>query len=191
MCSSDLHDPARVIAAAAALQGEGDYLILAVPHQEGEPAMGVLMFLPHLHSFTRSSLARLAARCGYVLVDDSFVRPRQLVYVLRKGPGMVHVPAAADAFGPLVTRYVDALGLDSSHVGVRRLWWERRGGRSGQRTMIGRGRFEQVLWDREVKRNEYREPRSIAVRSLRVRRIAATESPIEIQCSGPVVLFYK
>ena len=38
--------PADVIAAAASLQQTGDYLIIAMPNQEGEPPMGVLFFLP-------------------------------------------------------------------------------------------------------------------------------------------------
>ena len=65
----------EVIAAASRLQNEGDHLIIAVPNQEGEPPMGVLLFLPHLHSFTRASLERLGARYGYAVVDDRWVRP--------------------------------------------------------------------------------------------------------------------
>ena len=60
-----------VFATAAEVQKPGAYLIVSVPHQQDEPSMGVLMFMPHLHSFTSTSLARLAARFGYEVADAS------------------------------------------------------------------------------------------------------------------------
>jgi 2-polyprenyl-3-methyl-5-hydroxy-6-metoxy-1,4-benzoquinol methylase len=65
------YHPDRVFAAASELQEPGGHLIVSVPNQEGEPSMGVLMFLPHLHSFTEASLARLAARFGYEVAETS------------------------------------------------------------------------------------------------------------------------
>ena len=186
------YDPDAVIAAAARMQDENDYLILAVPNQDGEPPMGVLMFLPHLHSFTRASLTRLAARHGYTVVDDSHIRPRQLVFVFQKRAAVPRPPAAAaGVFDQTVARYVESLDLDRWHVGLRRLWWERAGGRTGQCWMIGQGRLEARRWRHAIERHKYRFPRSVAITSLRRRFTSSTESALEIQQRGGISLFYK
>ena len=60
-------DPNAFIAEIAEHQDEGGILYISVPNQVGEPSMGCLLFLPHLHSFTVTSLCALAARHGYGL----------------------------------------------------------------------------------------------------------------------------
>lgn len=184
--------PDQVFAAAAALQGPGDYFVLAVPNQEREPVMAVLMFLPHLHSFTRASMQTLAARHGYAVVDDRYVVPKQLVFVFQKTtvtPAAVEV--APGVFDRAVERFARALHLDRRHVGRRRFWWKKRSGEVGQRWMFGRGGFEARRWQQEVARKEYGETRSLAVTNLRRRHTSVGESPFEIQFRGPVSLFYK
>lgn len=186
------YHPEAVIAAASRMQEKNDYLIIAVPNQEGEPPMGVLMFLPHLHSFTRASLTRLAARHGYAVVDDSHIRPRQLVFVFQKSttPGR-HEPTANGVFDQTLAKYVDSLGLARWRIGLRRLWWERAGGRAGQSWMMGRGRIEARRWRYAIEKHRYRTPRSVAITSLRRRFTTLAESPLEIQQRGNVRLFYK
>jgi 2-polyprenyl-3-methyl-5-hydroxy-6-metoxy-1,4-benzoquinol methylase len=169
------YDPADVLEAAARLQEIGDYLIVAVPNQQTEQPMSVFFFLPHLHSFTRVSLQRAAARHGYVVVDDRYTGSKQLVYVFQKQKD----------------RYVRAFALDRRLFGRRRLWWLRRGGPTGQRWMLGSGAWEERRWARAVEREGLGEPRSIAIRSLRHRRTTPVQSPFEIQFSGPVSLFSK
>ena len=182
----------EVIAAASRLQNEGDHLIIAVPNQEGEPPMGVLLFLPHLHSFTRASLERLGARYGYSVVDDHWVHPRQLVLMFRKSASVLPVaPSAGGVFERTVATYRRHLHLHRWQVGRRRLWWERRGGRIGQRWMLGGGTIEARSWQHAVRRRGYRETRSLAIRNLRRRFTQTTESPFEIQFSGPIGLMYK
>ena len=61
------HNPDAFVREIAEHQDEGGIMYLAVPNQVGEPAMGCLLFLPHLHSFTVSSLCELAQRYGYSL----------------------------------------------------------------------------------------------------------------------------
>jgi 2-polyprenyl-3-methyl-5-hydroxy-6-metoxy-1,4-benzoquinol methylase len=185
--------PDAVIARAAQLQREGDYLIVAVPNQQDEPVMGILMFLPHLHSFTRASLERLAARHGYALVDDTFVRPRQLVMTFRKAAAQTAVTTTGeDAFERAIGTFSRRLDLGRRRAaGLHRLWWSKRGGDARQRRMAGRGRLENLLWNRYVTQHHRDDARSIAVRSLRKRATSPEDSPFEIQFPGPVALFYK
>lgn len=60
-------DPDAFVKEIAEHQDEGGIMYLSVPNQVGEPAMGCLLFLPHLHSFTVGSLIALANRHGYSL----------------------------------------------------------------------------------------------------------------------------
>ena len=187
------YDPDRVLGAAAGLQGPGDYLIIAVPNQKTEQPMSVFFFLPHLHSFTRASLERAAARHGYTVVDDRHTGAKQLVYAFQKqrNPAASN-PAPEDGiFERTVEHYVRAFSLDRWRIGLRRLWWFRRGGPTGQRWMLGTGALEERRWARTVSRKQYDDPRSVAIRSLWRRHTSADESPFEIQFSGPVRLFVK
>lgn len=56
-------DPAALIRACAERQENGDWMSHCVPRFGGEPSMGVLLFLPHLWSF--SSLGPLFEECCY------------------------------------------------------------------------------------------------------------------------------
>ena len=184
--------PGNVIEAAASLQREGDYLIVAVPNQETEQVMSVFFFLPHLHSFTQASLERTAARCGYAVVNNKYIHPKQLLLVLRKTDRTFPEKSPiAGVFERAVEKYTKELALDQWRAGLRRLWWLRRGGLTGQRWMMGSGPIEKARWARWVERQGYDLPRSIAVRSLGRRRTTVEESQFEIQFGGPVGLFCK
>ena len=182
----------EVIAVASRLQNESDHLIIAVPNQEGEPTMGVLSFLPHLHSFTRVSLERLGARYRYAGVDDHQVCASKLVLIFQR---VASVPPVAPSAGGVFERTVATsrrhLHFHRWQVGRRRLWWERRGGRIGQRWMLGRGTLEAHSWQHAIHWRGYRETRSLAIKNLRRRFIKTTESPLKIQFPGPIGLMYK
>ena len=190
------YDPDKVLGAAAGLQGPGDYLIVAVPNQKTEQPMSVFFFLPHLHSFTRASLERAAARHGYAVVDDRHTGSKQLVYVFRKqrNPAAeADNPAPEDGiFERTVEHYVRAFSLDRWRVGLRRLWWFRRGGPTGQRWMLGTGSVGRASLGPDLSRGI---TTTILVRSRSGRsgdaHTSAEESPFEIQFSGPVRLFVK
>lgn len=185
-------DPSAVIAAASSVQHAGDYLIVAVPNQQTEPPMSVFFFLPHLHSFTPASLARVAARHGYVVADDRHLHPKQVLLVFKKSGEQAPAPLPGpNPFENALARYEKAFGFDRWRFGLRRVWWPRRGGPTGQRWMMGLGGFEQRRWARAVERESIPYPRSVAVRSLRKRHTSAEESPIEIQFKGPLILFCK
>jgi 2-polyprenyl-3-methyl-5-hydroxy-6-metoxy-1,4-benzoquinol methylase len=186
------YHPGEVFAAAARLQAEGDYLIVAVPNQQTEQAMSVLFFLPHLHSFTRASLERTAARHGYVVHDDSQMHPKQVLLVFRKAAGVrTEATPLEGVFPATVARYTAELGLDRWRIGRRRLWWVSRGGATGQRGMLGRGRFEERRWRRWLEREGLDSVRALAIRGAGRRRTSVTQSPFEIQFAGPIGLFYK
>src|SRR5688572_8544063 len=187
------YDPERVLGAAAGLQEAGDYLIVAVPNQKTEQPMSVFFFLPHLHSFTRASLVRAAARHGYAVIDDRHTGSKQLVYVFQKQrqPTGDNPASEEGIFERTVEHYVRAFSLDRWRVGLRRIWWFRRGGPTGQRWMLGTGSLEERRWARIASRNHYDDPRSVAIRSLWRRLTSAQESTFEIQFSGPVQLFVK
>lgn len=62
-----VHDPDAFVARCAEIQGDGDWLVLSVPHFNSEPSVGVLLFWPHLQSFTPYSLAALVHKHGYAV----------------------------------------------------------------------------------------------------------------------------
>jgi len=77
-------DPAEFLRAAADLQEEGEYFVLAVPNGEREPWIMRLFWLPHIHSFTRTSLEFLMRGAGYEIIDEEKTYPDQLVVIARK-----------------------------------------------------------------------------------------------------------
>lgn len=190
------YHPDRVFAAASKLQEPGAHLIVSVPNQEGEPSMGVLMFLPHLHSFTEASLARLAARFGYEVAETSANTAKTLNMVFtRAGPSTslgagraARVPAEERPYERAVDKLVSGLDLEARHVGRRRLWWSRRSDIAGQVWVGPPASIGRRNWNRFVERGEIHHPRSVLVSSLRPGRSAA---PLDIQFRGSVGLFFK
>jgi SAM-dependent methyltransferase len=190
------YHPDRVFAAASELQEPGGHFIVSVPNQEGEPSMGVLMFLPHLHSFTPASLARLAARFGYEVADASANTAKTLNMVFRRLADPSRVPAPrlrseqADdrPYERAVDKLVSGLDLEARHVGRRRLWWSRRGDIAGQVWVGPPASLGSRNWNRFIERGGVHHPRSMLVSSLRDGR---SPTPLEIQFRGSVGLFFK
>ena len=173
------YEPEAVLRGAAMLQDDGDYLILSVPNLEGEPSVGVLMFLPHMHSFTPASLQRVAARNGYTLIDGSHTTAREINMVFRRGGSATEELLAAPATG-VVDKVIGALQLDRAHVGSRRLHWSKRSD-----------------WAMQEDRGQEASPpdggprRTMIVSPLAGRRTEASGCPIELQFTGSVKLFTK
>jgi SAM-dependent methyltransferase len=184
------YHPDAVFAAAADLQEPGGHLIVSVPNQEGEPSMGVLMFLPHLHSFTPASLARVAARCGYEVADASANTAKTLNMVFRRtaARGVPIVSGPPNAVDAAVAKLVSGLQLDRRRIGRRRLWWSRRGDVAGQVWVGPPAGLGERNWTRFLARGDIRRPRSVLVSNLRG---ASADTPIEIQYRGPPALFFK
>jgi SAM-dependent methyltransferase len=89
-------DPDAFVKEIAEHQDEGGIMYLSVPNQVGEPSMGCLLFLPHLHSFTFGSLCRLAQRHGYSLhAYDVGGFNIQAAFKKQLGPTYISVPGTA------------------------------------------------------------------------------------------------
>jgi 2-polyprenyl-3-methyl-5-hydroxy-6-metoxy-1,4-benzoquinol methylase len=185
------YHPDSVIGAASRLQKPGDYLIISVPHHPHEPSMGVLLFLPHLHSFSRASLERVAGRFGYALCDDSRTHPKNLNLAFRKTDGPVTPARAERPFADAVEKYVRVLQLGRRRFYPRRLWWNRRADQAGQVWMLGDGALEARHWARLAQRNGYEHHRSMKVSDLGPRLTDVEESPLEIQYRSSLALLYK
>jgi 2-polyprenyl-3-methyl-5-hydroxy-6-metoxy-1,4-benzoquinol methylase len=185
------YHPDAIFAAASALQEPGGHLVVSVPNQEGEPSMGVLLFLPHLHSFTSTSLARLAARYGYEIADARASSAKNLNVAFRRTASATPVAAAPDAYGPALEKLVTGLELDRPHIGRRRLWWSRRSDIAGQVWVGPPALWGRRNWKRFVDRSRIDRPRSVLVTNLRADGGPPNESPVEIQFRGPVGLFFK
>jgi 2-polyprenyl-3-methyl-5-hydroxy-6-metoxy-1,4-benzoquinol methylase len=183
------YQPDAVFAAAAELQEPGGHLIVSVPNQEGEPSMGVLMFLPHLHSFTPASLARLAARSGYEVVDASANTAKTLNMAFRReGSPAATVSGPCGVVERAMEKFISGLQLDRRHIGRRRLWWSRRGDIAGQVWVGPPARLGARNWTRFLERDGIRHPRSVLVSSLRG---TAAGTPLEIQFRESVRMFFK
>lgn len=185
------YQPEAVLNTAAELQEPGGYLIISVPHQQGEPTMGVLMFLPHLHSFTAVSLARLAARCGYEVVDTRLSGAKNLNVLFRRTLTPPSIAAEEGAYDAAVDKVISGLDLHRTHVGRRRLWWSRRSDQGGQ---VWAGPPEVAghwNWERFVRRTGVDRPRSVLVSNPGKVGCSAEDVPVEIQFSGSIGLFVK
>lgn len=67
-----VYDPSEIIGKISSLQSEGDHLILSLPNADGEHINYALLYLVHLHSFTKESLELLLNKHGYeIIVDNS------------------------------------------------------------------------------------------------------------------------
>lgn len=119
------HQPAEIIAAIARLQSPGDLLVAGVPNLEGEPAMNILLFLPHLHSFTLRSLAELLGRTGYGIVDASFSDGVNLNIIARKGAPNTAAPEARPP--DLKAKFERELALHNlAPMGRQRYFWSKK-----------------------------------------------------------------
>jgi hypothetical protein len=182
--------PHEVFAAAASLQEPGAYLIVSVPNQEGEPSMGVLLFLPHLHSFTLTSLARLAARHGYEVADAKATTAKNLNVVFRRVEDAQPVAPAEQAFAAAVDKIVTGLDLDRRHVGRRRLWWMRRADVGGQVWAGPPAALGDRAWRRFVAAEQIDRPRSVLIAGIGLQ--ARNDGvPIEVHYPDRIGLFFK
>lgn len=187
------YHPERVLAGAASLQRDGDYLILSVPDLHYEPTAGVVFFLPHLHAFTRASLAALAARHGYHVAEEAPPEAQDLNIVFRRGErGSASIEADSGVFERTVEKFERGLALDQNGLSPRRrLWWLKREDRAGQMPWSGVPDVDRAEWEGLKERHRGDTPRAMLVSDLTARRTDVGESPLEIQFAGAITLFYK
>jgi len=78
------YDPAEVVKRISYLQDEGDFLILALPNSAGEHINYALLYLVHLHSFTKESLEALLNKNGYEIIADNSPDDSNTIIAARK-----------------------------------------------------------------------------------------------------------
>lgn len=78
------YHPADIIKKASELQREGDHLIFALPNAGGEHILYALLYLVHLHSFTKESLEALFNKHGYEIVADNSPDPTNIIVAAKK-----------------------------------------------------------------------------------------------------------
>jgi SAM-dependent methyltransferase len=111
-----VYDPDAFVREIGEHQEPGGAVFIGVPNQSGEPSMGVMLFLPHLHTFTRLSLCALFARHGYGMIatNNSSV---DIEIVFRKGEPF---RAPDDQPHNIVTKLQRTVHANGSG---RLLWW--------------------------------------------------------------------
>lgn len=160
------YEPERFIAHAAAIQKDGDRLAIAVPAQEFEPTMGVLLFLPHLHSFTPLTIGRMLVQHGYTVESAIYNVRTGMEFIARKG-GTMELASGGDYSTRAVKKLRNGLRWDEPVQGV--FWWDAVGDRSGYEPTGGL------------------RPRCAEVVSCKQR----TDAPCEVQFDGHVRLCVK
>jgi hypothetical protein len=156
--------------------------------------MSVLFFVPHLHSFTRTSLERLAARFGYALCDDSQTHPKNLNLAFQKRAEPVPQGSAErDApFDDAARKFTDGPQLGRRFILPRPLWWQTRStDRAGHLWMIGPEQFQARRWTHELARAGVEHPRTARILPLGRRLTSIADSPLEIQLAGGLTLLFK
>ncbi len=169
------YDPREMIHTASRLQDRGGLLSICVPRQETEPTMGVLLFLPHLHSFTEASLVHLLNAHGYGTMEVH--RDAQSIYVLAIKTGRKLPIARCESNG---IEKIKA-GLEGTMKGsgpTDRFWWNYLDERSGY-----------VPYEDTWEQFSFLLPRPRYVNVEPCERVA--DAPCEVQFDGPLRLCVK
>ena len=116
------YDPQVFIAKCASLQEAGGFLITSVPNNLGEPTMGVIHYLPHIHSFTVTCLRRLLGKQGYEVFDYSMTNKESLNLIAIKRPNKVGI-IKTNGFAQRGAEKLDrkSTRLNSSHIQKSRM----------------------------------------------------------------------
>jgi SAM-dependent methyltransferase len=75
-----VYDPEAIIGLMSRLQQEGGTLAIGVPGAEGEHIGYAVMYLLHLHGFTKPALERLLNRHGYEVVEDRSIGNAYIIF---------------------------------------------------------------------------------------------------------------
>lgn len=173
--------PAEIIAAASRLQSPGDLLLIGVPNLAGEPAMNILLFLPHLHSFTLTALTSLLNRASYTIIEAGFSDAVNLNVIARKRVHTATPPTMRSAIEEKFHRELRLAAL-RAHGRQRYFWSKKDAGRSG----IEPYHWYWQLQDRLASRRN--------IRSLIIEPLANTtppETPFTLAFAHQLFLYIK
>lgn len=170
-----VRDPAKMVRQFARMQPKGGYLVLATPNFLGEPTMGVLMFLLHLHSFTKQSMYWMLKRCGYEPIIDCSDK-NSLAIVARKAEYCDRSELPSTEQGTLIADHKVRKGLGGSCRGEMFVW----------NKMYDNGYYmSEMEWVQTA--HSLDEPRCFKVEPVECEPLG----PIVIEMEGPLVLFVK
>ncbi len=120
------YDPAEVLRKISFLQNEGDYLILALPNADGEHINYALLYLVHLHSFTKESLEMILNKNGYeILIDNSPDNSNTIIAAQKTRNPKLKFKLKNDYFDLVSRRIRKGLAMDEMRRPVwYALYWE-------------------------------------------------------------------
>lgn len=125
------YDPGEIIAAASRLQNHGDLLVLGMPDVWSEPAMNIILFLPHLHSFSREALERILQHGGYKTVNAGFSDAQNITFIAEKTAAPSTVAATTprnDYYQRAREKFRRELALNRlTPAGRQRYLWSKKG----------------------------------------------------------------
>lgn len=121
-----VYDPSEVISKIHSLQEEGDYLILSLPNSDGEHINYALLYLVHLHSFTKESLELLLNKNGYEIVEDNSPDNSNIIIAARKTRNpQAKFQIKQGYFDSVSKRIIKGLALERMKEGeLNKLYWE-------------------------------------------------------------------
>lgn len=168
-----VYDPAEFIKKCASLQKVGDHMLLAMPNNLGEPVMGILNFLPHLHSFTVVGLGRLLGNYDYEAIDFTMTNARNLnvVAVKRDSKRSVSIPVSGRMqYG--IQKIIKGLDMKKRWIDTpKRIVWSKMEDAAKQYN----------LWERP----KIRDSRSFVIRQGKI------AFPLEVEFRGNVKMMVK
>lgn len=181
------YNPDDFISKAARLQDEGGHIAISMPDFESETAINILLFYPHLHSFTLAGLKLLLEKHGYDIVDTSRSSEIELVVVGKKSRGpirrnLVQYDYPAHALKKLTRELqLSSLKPDKPY----HLTWKALHTKSRVRTI------RQVLKKLKKLLKSFMQKEDVYVLNVRGITEKKTDTPIEIQFAKDIKLFYK
>jgi 2-polyprenyl-3-methyl-5-hydroxy-6-metoxy-1,4-benzoquinol methylase len=176
-----VYNPEEAIELCSKLQSEGDFLHISVPNFLGEPTMGVLMFLPHLHSFTIEAITSLLNRKGYeVIFNNSF---QTEVNIIAKKTENVSLALNKEDFKTIIKGKIDEeLRLSSYQLNKSYIYYFSR--KNSKETCIKPLNFlNKIIAKYKSKKQR--------VRSISLRKIKDETDTLEITFPDQITLFYK
>ncbi|MBI2055919.1 MAG: class I SAM-dependent methyltransferase [Candidatus Sungbacteria bacterium] len=121
-----VYDPDEIIRLVSGLQEEGDYFMITLPNFEGEFSLGTLFFLPHLHTFTKYALAKLLAKYGYEVADDSLCTKYEISFAAKKVQNpKVKEPERKDFFEQAIAKFSNYFRFPKEPAGRKVFWGSR------------------------------------------------------------------
>lgn len=188
-----VYHPAEVIRSIAALQEEGDHVLLALPGPDEHAGYG-LFYVPHLHVFTKESLELLLNRFGYELVGNASPDNANMILAFKKvAVPEKKIPLRSDYRSVVFEKYCNGLGLTT--LGDRGLFeyrWLVPNTRIDDAEMVATTQsgwwLKRVVMFVRSKINRFTSAHHFLVQSLDKKM---TDTPIEIQYPGNIQLLMK